>query len=123
MKLTEEEKDSLKSKHKNERDRRIADRIKAVLLYDQGYGYEKIAEILLISHEGVRKYVKDYWDFKKLETNNGGRASKLSDSELNELEQHYEENNYLYTATFQSCCAIFKFLQYIVILVCKFRHV
>jgi len=96
IKLTKEEKDSLKNQHKSERDRRIADRIKAVLLYDQGYSYEKIAEILLLSHEGVRKHVRDYWDFRKLETNNGGRVSKLSDSQLKELEIHLEENNYVY---------------------------
>ena len=53
-------------------------------MYDDGYTYSEIAKILLTSHEGARKHVKDYWEQKKLETNNGGRACKLSDSDLKE---------------------------------------
>ena len=35
--LTEEQREKLKERHKTERDGRIRDRIKAVLMYDDGY--------------------------------------------------------------------------------------
>ncbi|WP_375332255.1 hypothetical protein [Candidatus Tisiphia endosymbiont of Temnostethus pusillus] len=37
--LTSEQRTVLKSSHGNERDRRVCDRIKAVLLYDKGWSY------------------------------------------------------------------------------------
>lgn len=73
--------------HGNERDRRVCDRIKAVLLYDKGWSYGEIAEALLLSEEAIRKHVRDYQKFNKLETANGGSASKLSELEEKELYQ------------------------------------
>ena len=43
-KLTEKERLDLISRHKSERDKRICDRIKAVLMYDKGYNLREIAE-------------------------------------------------------------------------------
>ncbi|MEN9945617.1 MAG: hypothetical protein RLZZ293_3 [Pseudomonadota bacterium] len=48
MKLTKEEIESLRTQHKKSRDKRVCDRIKAVLLINDGYSYEKIANILLL---------------------------------------------------------------------------
>jgi len=93
--LTEEEKKDLKSQHRNQRDGKIRDRIKAVLLHDQGYTLQRIAEILLLSHEGVRKHIYDYHSSKKLSLEHSGSASKLSEKELKLLEKHLEENNYV----------------------------
>jgi hypothetical protein len=42
--LTEEEKLDLKNQHKKERNGKIRDRIKAVLLHDSGWTLEKIAK-------------------------------------------------------------------------------
>lgn len=58
-KLTQTEKANLKSRHKGEREGRIRDRIKAVLLYDDNYSYDQIAKILLLSDEAVRKQLND----------------------------------------------------------------
>jgi len=44
--LTTQERLDLKMRHKKERDKRICDRIKAVLAYDDGYNYSEIAKIL-----------------------------------------------------------------------------
>ncbi|WP_341753839.1 helix-turn-helix domain-containing protein [Candidatus Tisiphia endosymbiont of Dioctria rufipes] len=57
--LTSEQRTVLKSRHGNERDRRVCDRIKAVLLYDKGWSYGEIAEALLLSEEAIRKHVRD----------------------------------------------------------------
>jgi hypothetical protein len=43
MFLTEEQRASLIALHRVERDRRICDRIKAVLLYDKSWTLERIA--------------------------------------------------------------------------------
>ena len=40
--LSDQERVRLKAQHKEERDRRICYRIKAVLLYDKGWSYQQI---------------------------------------------------------------------------------
>lgn len=94
--LSEDQRTSLRLQHKKERDKRVCDRIKAVLLSDKGWGLEKIADALLISHEAVRKHVLDYQTSSKLETNNGGSYEKLSLKQVKKLEKHLEEYTYLY---------------------------
>ncbi len=74
----------------------MCDRIKAVLLYDKGWSYEEIVEALLLSKEAIRKHLRDYQKFNKLETANGGSTSKLSTLAEKELIEHLEECNYVY---------------------------
>ena len=66
MKLTIDEIKELKYQHKKNKDSRVCDRIKAVLLYDAGYSYSNIAAILLLDDETIRRHVAEYWDSKKL---------------------------------------------------------
>ena len=47
--LTGNERDQFKLQHRRERDGRIRDRIKAVLLYNEGWTPKDIARVLLIS--------------------------------------------------------------------------
>ena len=49
--LTCEQKAALETQHKTERDGRIRDRIKAVLLYDKGWSCSQIAKALLLSDD------------------------------------------------------------------------
>ena len=49
--LSQTERESLRAQHKKESDKRICYRINAVLLHDQGWTYEAIAEALLLSDE------------------------------------------------------------------------
>ncbi len=95
--LTEEQRASLIALHRVERDRRICDRIKAVLLHDKGWTLERIAEALLLSHEAIRKHLKDYQTSEKLKTDNGGSSSKLTAAQQQELTSHLETHNYVYT--------------------------
>ncbi len=46
--LSDHERDQLKARHKQERDGRERDRIKAVLLHDKGWSPQQIAEALFI---------------------------------------------------------------------------
>jgi transposase len=86
----------LRERHRKERDRRVADRIKAVLLRDKGYSYEEIAEVLFLSDEGVRKHVTDYLQEQKLAPENGGSEPELNAEDTAKLLAHLEEKTYLY---------------------------
>ena len=49
--LTIEERESLRRRHRSEKDGRTRDRIKAVLLADEGWSFKEIAEALLLDEE------------------------------------------------------------------------
>lgn len=66
LELTVEEKEALEKQHKRERDRRIADRIKAVLLFAEGWSQLQIAQALRICSETVHDHLEDYRESKKL---------------------------------------------------------
>ena len=70
--LTDQERAQLKSHHKQERDGRVRDRIKAILLYDEGWTPQQIAKVLLISDQAVRNHVEDYKASSKLKPESGG---------------------------------------------------
>ncbi len=87
---------ALRERHRKERDRRVADRIKAVILRDKGYSYEEIAEALLISDEAARQHVADYLREEKLAPENGGSEPHLNPENTAQLLAHLEERTYLY---------------------------
>lgn len=95
--LTEEERNQLIAKHKKERDKRICDRIKAVLLRDEGWTWMQIAHALLLSEEILRKHVKDFQAARKLKPQNGGSKEKLSTEQSQKLINHLNNYTYLYT--------------------------
>jgi transposase len=88
--------EDLLRRHRGERDGRVKDRIKAVLLRDKGYSYEEIADALLISDEGARKHVDDYLREEKLSPANGGSEPKLTREQADKLIAHLESHTYLY---------------------------
>ena len=94
--LTSAERNTLIASHKKERDRRVCDRIKATLLYDKGYTYSKIAEILLLDDETVRRHIEDYFSQYKRSPYNGGSQSYLSETQTVELKKHLDIKTYLY---------------------------
>lgn len=92
--LSENERIKLMLQHRLERDRRIADRIKAVLLNDKGWTFKKIAEALMLDEETISGHVHEYQENQKLKPENGGSISKLSAASTTELLSHLEENVY-----------------------------
>ena len=94
--LTDEERFDLRAQHKKERDKRICDRIKALLLHDKGWSPQQIAEALLISDEAVRNHIEEYKTAKKLRPESGGSHEKLTDKQSRQLEFHLQEHTYLY---------------------------
>jgi len=87
----------LLKRHRTERDGRIKDRMKVVLLYDDGWSYASIAEALFLSEEGVRQQFKDYIDSegKKLKPENGGSESLLDTDQATAVISHLENNLYI----------------------------
>ena len=94
--LTDSEREQLKLQHRRERDGRVRDRIKAVLLYDEGWAPKDIARVLLISDEAVRNHIDEYKASKKLKPESGGSTEKLSADQSQKLEVHLQMHTYLY---------------------------
>ena len=94
--LSEQEKTQLKRQHKKERDKRVCDRIKAVLLSDEGWTSEQIAKVLLITDQAVRNHIGEYQSERKLEPKSGGSTEKLSADQSEQLELHLQKHTYLY---------------------------
>jgi transposase len=92
--LTFDERSSLLTQHKCERDGRVKDRIKALLLADEGMMYVDIARVLFIDDQSVSRFVKEYKDTQKTKPQNGGSFAKLNDEQARELCEHLEENLY-----------------------------
>ena len=66
--LTEEEVVNLKQLHKRVSERRLADRIKLVLLLDQGYSQRQISEILLLDEDTITLWVKRFKQRSSIDT-------------------------------------------------------
>ncbi|MCZ7622500.1 hypothetical protein KsCSTR_40240 [Candidatus Kuenenia stuttgartiensis] len=92
--LTEEQKQKLEEQHKTERDSRICDRIKAVLLANEGWTQRQIAQALRIHETTVWGHVKDYVIQEKLKPSSGGSSSKLNEQQTIEIISHLEQNTY-----------------------------
>jgi transposase len=102
--LFPEDRERLLKQHKQERDKRVADRVKAVLLRDDDWSLEAIAEALFISHEGVRQHLKDYASSGKLKPENGGSEGLLNEFQTAELLLHLDEH--LYVKVLEICAHV-----------------
>lgn len=94
--LSPEARAALKIQHKKERDKRVCDRIKAVLAYDDGYTYTEIARLLLLDDETVRRHIEAYLSKQKLKPENGGSSSYLTKEQGLLLKLHLQEKTYIY---------------------------
>jgi transposase len=108
--LSDDERSQLRIQHKQERDGRIRDRIKAVLLYDKNWTPQQIAEALLITDQAVRNHIDDFNTSKKLRPESGGSVEKLSIRQSQQLEAHLQIHTYLYVKDIvtyvQSCFGV-----------------
>lgn len=93
--LTSAEKQALEEHHKKERDGRIKDRIKAVLLHCEGWSQLQISQALRIRPETVHDHLEAYKRTRKLKPENGGSESYLNEVQTQELVAHLEEHTYV----------------------------
>lgn len=92
--LSENEIKNLKAQHRSERDRKKCDRIKAVLLTNDGWPFNEIAKVLLLDDETIRRHVMEYQSLKKLNIESGGSEEKLTANQAEELKNHLEKHTY-----------------------------
>ena len=95
IKLNPEKVHELKAQHKKEQNGRNRDRIKAVLLINAGYSYERTAEILLLDDSTIRRHIEEYLASKKLLNNNKGSKSKLNKVQANQLITYLQTNVFM----------------------------
>ena len=94
--LSNTEREQLLSSHKKEKDRRIGDRIKVILLSDKNESIEEIARFLFIHPNTVLRHINEYKANKKIKPNSStGAPSKLTIKDAQELKFHIENNIYI----------------------------
>lgn len=106
--LSKQEIEILRQAHHNEKTKRYADRIKAIILLGTGWTYMQVSEALLLDESTLRNYAKRY-----LESGIDGLCSDKyigSKPKLNEIQQkeldHYLDNN-----TYQSIESIVDYVK------------
>jgi len=93
--LTDEQVIQLKLAHKQTREKRLADRIKAVLMVHFGFTYEQIKQALLLDEVTVRRYGKQFAEKGikgLLEYRYNGSQSRLTAVQAQEVKQHCKEH-------------------------------
>jgi transposase len=84
---------SLRSAHRLERDGKIRDRIKAVLMADRGKSISEIADILLVDEETVRRHLRDYLDRDSTGGGSGGSKGKLTPEQSKRLREVFGDSD------------------------------
>ena len=103
IKLTRPQREELVLIHQNTYERKAADRIKAILLLDQGYTKEEVARILILDRNTIRNFTRSYLNHGAeglLDDNYTGSAGYLSQTEQQELKKELKQN--LYTTAKQA---------------------
>jgi len=93
--LTQEQIQLLKQSHKTIKEKRLADRIKAVLYLNYGLSYSEIVKLLLLDETTIRRHVEKFQVQGiegLLECHFTGGQSKLTLFQENELKQFLKEN-------------------------------
>lgn len=103
LSITEVE--TLRKRHRKERDRRVCDRIKAVLLANDGWTYLRIAEALLLDDQTISRHVQEYQESQKLNICSGGSHSPLDNKQAGTLIAHIKKTLYM---TIKEICAYVK---------------
>lgn len=95
IQLTSKERDNLIALHRSIREKKYADRIKAIIMLDKGYSIKETAEILLIDRDTIANMVKKYYraGIEELIADNfqtySGRLTKKQEEALKlDLNQH-----------------------------------
>lgn len=95
LELSTAQKETLEALHRVERDGRVRDRIKAVLLKSEGWTNKAIGQALRIHPETVAEHLHDWAQAEKLKPENGGSESRLNAQQTRALAQHLQEKLYL----------------------------
>lgn len=92
--LTLEERNSIKQLHRRCKERRFADKLKAILLLDKGYSCVEVGELLLLDDDTIRAYATQYISAganSLLTDDYKGRESHLTAKQIEQLNNHLME--------------------------------
>jgi transposase len=92
--LTFQEKLALESRHKKCSDKRECDRIKAILLSDEGWSSIMIAQALRKHQTSIIRHLNDYISHQKTASENGGSDSHLNEEQTELVIVHLSEVTY-----------------------------
>jgi transposase len=98
IKLSKKERNEIKQLHGNCKQRKHADKLKAILMLDDGFSCVDVGKILLLDDDTVRGYKNRYLSQSAaslLTDNNKGSVFFLSSKQLKTLEKHITANTYM----------------------------
>jgi len=95
--LTAEQKNELETRHDENRDKRVCDRIKAVLLRSEGWSTPLIAQALRLHETTIIRHIDDYLVKNKLKPENGGSYGYLTQSQTEDVIAHLSMETYRYS--------------------------
>lgn len=96
FKLNRQQRDELERRYKQERDRRVAERLQCLILLHDGKSASEVGAILFISPKTVKRWIKVFVTYGleglcTLKYENSGRASGLSPEQQKEVEKYLDE--------------------------------
>lgn len=109
IQFSDRQKQDLEKRHRVERDGRVRDRIKAVLLNSEGWTNEAIAQALRIHPDTVADHLQVWAKSEHLKPCNGGSSSKLTEQQARALEAHVQAQ--CYTKVMDVCGFVAKTLK------------
>jgi len=92
--LSPEEKIELELLHSQQKDRRLADKIKSVLLRSEGWSLSKIAQAMRLGNDTIGKHITEYLAGEGFEYKYRGSNERLSDEQSSELCSHLQDSLY-----------------------------
>ncbi len=98
--LSQDEISKLKAAHKATKKKREADRIKAIIFLGTGWTIREVSEAIFFSEETVRNCLKRFETGRLealLKENYKGYSGKLSESNIEQLDNHLKHNTYAST--------------------------
>ena len=95
--LTSSQKHELMQLHHSTRDKRVCDRIKAIIHRSNSWSTHQIAEALLIHETSVTRHINEYLATGKLKPENGRSKRYLSIAQTEALILHFSNRTYRYS--------------------------
>lgn len=93
--LSHDQRSHLMALQRQERDVKINDRIKTILLLDDGLSYEEVARVLFLSKETIIRYEKTYLEEDGVESlcrlNYSGKPCELNGTQLEQVKSHVKK--------------------------------
>lgn len=94
--LLQSERNSLLAMQRRERDKKISDRIRTILLLDNGWSFDRIATALFLDVDTIRRYYQMYLDHGKEELfrlNYCGKPCELNQEQLEKIKSYVRDNH------------------------------